>query len=120
MIVNEELTQAFNQKPKTNINNIKKMTPGQLDQVKVYGSSAENLLANKDFALFVHHYKFDLADELASINGHTQDDNTRRVAIANNISGIDKFITSLQRAVYFKNQAVSHQNAPLAKEMTNE
>lgn len=110
MIVNEELTQAFNAKPRVDINNIKKMTPGQLDQVKVYGSGAENLLRNKDFALFVHHFKFDLAAELGNINGHTQDDNARRVAIANNMAGIDKFVDSLQRAVYFKNQAVSLQS----------
>ena len=71
MIVNEELTAAFNQKPKLDINKIKKMTPGQLDAVKVYGSSAENLLTNKDFALFVHHFKFDLAEELSGINGHS-------------------------------------------------
>lgn len=112
MVINDELTQAFNAKPKLDINKIKKMTPGQRDQVKVYGSAAENLLLNKDFALFVHHFKFDLADELANINGHSQDDNARRVAISNNLAGIDKFVSSLQKAVYFKNQAVSLQNAP--------
>lgn len=119
-MINDELTRAFNQKPKLDINKLKRMTPGQLDQVKTYGSAAENLLTNKDFALFVHHCKFDLADDLAAINGHTQDDNSRRVAIANNLAGIDKFIASLQRAVYFRNQAVSIQTAPLEKDITNE
>jgi hypothetical protein len=112
MTIDDELTAAFNAKPKLDINKIKKMTPGQLDQIKVYGSGAENLLANKDFALFVHHFKFDLADELSAINGHMPEDNCKRVALAHNIAGIDKFISSLQRAVYFKNSAVSLQQAP--------
>ena len=50
MIINEELTAAFNAKPKIDINKIKTMSPGQLDAIKTYGSGAENLLANKDFA----------------------------------------------------------------------
>jgi hypothetical protein len=112
MIIDEELTAAFNAKPKIDINKIKTMTPGQLDAIKTYGSGAENLLANKDFALFVHHFKFDLADELSGINGHSADDNCKRVALAHNIAGIDKFVSSLQRAVYYKNRAVSIQTAP--------
>ena len=112
MIVNEELTAAFNAKPKIDINKIKTMSPGELDAIKVYGSGAENLLKNKDFALFVHHFKFDLADELGGINGHTPEDNCKRVALAHNIAGIDRFVSSLQRAVYYKNRAVSLQQAP--------
>jgi hypothetical protein len=111
-MIDEELTQAFNQKPKLDINKIKTMSPSQLDAIKVYGSGAENLLKNKDFALFIHHYKFDLADELSGINGHTPEDNCKRVALAQMITGIDKFVASLQRAVYYKNRAVSIQNAP--------
>lgn len=110
MIIDDEMTQAFNAKPRVDINSIKKMTPGQLDSVKVYGSSAENLLKNKDFALFVHHFKFDLADELASIKGHTIEDNFKRVSIAHNIAGIDKFVGSLQSAVFYKNRVVSQQS----------
>lgn len=112
MIIDDELTAAFNAKPKIDINKIKSMTPGQLDSIKTYGSAAENLLKNKDFALFVHHYKFEVADELSGINGHTADDNCKRVALAHNIAGIDKFVSSLQRAVYYKNRAVSIQNTP--------
>ena len=110
MIINDELTQAFNAKPRLDINTIKKMTSGQLDNVKAYGSAAENLLKNKDFALFVHHFKFDMAAELTLIKGHSEENNCQRVSIAHNIAGIEKFIDSLQRAVYFKNQAVSLQN----------
>ena len=112
MVIDEELTAAFNAKPKIDINKIKTMTPGQLDAIKTYGSAAENLLKNRDFALFVHHYKFEVADDLSGINGHTADDNARRVALAHNIAGIDRFIASLQRAVYYRNRAVSIQTAP--------
>jgi hypothetical protein len=112
MIIDEDLTQAFNAKPRVDINNIKKMSPGQLDSVKTYGSAAENLLRNKDFSLFVHHFKFDLANELANIVGHTPEDNAKRISIAHNLTGIDKFVTSLKSAVYFKDRAVSIQTAP--------
>ena len=111
-MIDPELTRAFNAKPKLDINNLKKMTPSQKDGVKTYGSAAENLLANKDFALFVHHFKFDLADELSSITGHTVDDNARRISIANNLAGIDKFVAQLQRAVWFKGKVVTLQNEP--------
>ena len=112
-MINEEMTAAFNSKPRVDINNIKKMTPGQLDQVKSYGSGAENLLMNKDLALFVHHFKFELADQLANINGYSEEHNQQRVSIAHNLAGLDKFVEYLQRAVYFKNTAVKIQTSPV-------
>jgi len=111
MIIDQDLTQAFNQKPRVDINSIKKMTPAQLDNLKVYGTAAENLLTNN-----IHHFKFDLADELASIKTHTAEDNLKRIAISNQFTGVDKFIASLQTAVWYKNRAVSIQNAPLEEE----
>jgi hypothetical protein len=109
-MINEELTAAFNAKPRVDINNIKKMTPGQLDQVKVYGSTAENLLKNKDFALFVHHFKFEISDQVSSINGHTEEDNACRLSLVHNIAGMNKFVEFLQNAVRFKNTAVNLQS----------
>ena len=81
-----------------------KLTTSQLDQVRHYGSLAEALLKNKDLAMFVHHFKFSLADELASIRSHQPDDNTKRIAISNELAGIDNFVNSLKRAVYLKNR----------------
>lgn len=81
-----------------------KLTAAQQDKVRHYGSQAEALLLNKEFAMFVHHFKFSLADELASIRGHQLDDNTRRVALSNELAGIDNFVNSLKRAVYLKNK----------------
>jgi hypothetical protein len=96
------------------------MTPSQLDGVKAYGSAAENLLNNKDFALFVHHFKFEMASELTDISGHTQDDNARRVSIAHNIAGIEKFVSQLQKAVWYKEKVVTSQrpaSGPLERTM---
>lgn len=108
-MVEDQVTDSFNTRVRADLNNIKKMTPAQLDRVKQYGSSAENLLQNKDFAQFIHHYKFDLMDQLGQITTHTEEDNMRRVALSNYVAGIDGFIASLQRAKYFKDKVVSQQ-----------
>ena len=109
-MIDEELTQAFNAKPKLDPTSLKKMTPAGLDSVKVYGSAAENLLKNKDFALFVHHFKFDIADIMTSVINHTPEDNSLRLALVHNLAGIEKFIAYLQNAVVYKNRAVNLQS----------
>jgi hypothetical protein len=108
-MLSQEAIDAFNGRITVNINNIKTMTPAQQDRVKAHGSRAEALLKNPDFAMFIHQYKFELNDEAAAIQNHTADDNSRRVAIANRLSGIDGFVASLQRAVYMKNRVVTLQ-----------
>ena len=115
MIENEAI-EAFNKRLTVDLNNIKKMTPGQLDRVKDLGSQAENLLKNKDFAYFVHSFKFDRVDVLTEIVGHNEIDNNMRVAITNQLAGIDEFIKSLKRAVYFQNRVVSHQTGQVTSE----
>lgn len=110
-MINDEAVNAFNNRLTANLNNIKTMTPAQLDRVKTIGASAENLLKNKDFAQFVHSFKFEVCDSLAEIKTHTTDDNTYRVALTNQLAGVDSFIASLQRAVYFKNRVVTQQTA---------
>lgn len=114
-----EAIDAFNSRLTITVNTIKDMTVSQLDRVKAHGSSAEALLKNKDFALFVHQYKFELADLLTAITGHSPDDNNRRVGISNQLSGIDGFVASLQRAVYMKNKVVSMQNSPTSQQKEN-
>ena len=110
-MITQEAIDAYNNRLTVDLNNIKKMTPSQLDQVKHYGSQAEALLKNKDLALFIHHFKFEVADALANLNGHTTDDNARRIALSNELRGIDQFIATLQRAVYMKNKVVIQQTA---------
>lgn len=111
-----EAVDAFNARLKIDPTSIKKMTPSQLDAVRVWGSNAENLLRNRDLAQFIHEHKFDLADTLADIKGHSEEDDKRRIAIANKIAGVDDFIALLKRAVYYKNQSVSLQNTTLDPE----
>lgn len=110
-MIDEQVAESFNARLRVDLNNIKKMTPAQLDKVKQYGSAAENLLFNRDFAQFIHHFKFDVLDQLGSISGHTEEDNTKRIAMSNQLAGIDGFIASLQRAKYYKDKIVSQQTA---------
>jgi hypothetical protein len=55
-------------------------------------------------------------DQLSAIRGYTEEDNTRRVALSNQLAGIDSFIAGLQRAVYMKNRVVSPQPEGPAKD----
>jgi hypothetical protein len=103
-MINEDTIDFYNSRLTVDISQPSKLTPSQRDRVINYGSTAENLLKNKDLAMFVHHFKFSLADELASIRSHTPDDNARRVAISNELAGIDNFVNSLKRAVYLKSR----------------
>lgn len=111
-MINQDAIEAFNTRITANLNNIKTMTPAQQDAVKDHGSRAEALIKNRDMAMFIHQYKFELCDQLAAISGHTPDDNNKRIAISNQIGGIDSFISSLQRAVYLKNRVVTIQAQP--------
>ena len=108
-----ETIEAFNSRLTVNVNTIKDMTASQLDRVKSHGSAAEALLKNKDLALFVHQWKFEVIDQLTAITGHSVDDNAKRIALNNQLAGIDSFVATLQRAVYMKNRAVTQQQGPV-------
>ena len=103
-MINEDTIEHYNSRLTVDLGNLNKLTAVQADKVRHYGSQAETLLKNKELALFIHHFKFSLADELANIRSHTLDDNTRRIAISNELAGIDNFVNSLKRAVYLKNR----------------
>ncbi len=103
-MIDPEIAAAFNSRQTVDLNNFKKFTTAQRDQAVATGSEAEALLKNRQLALFVHHFKFDLADNLVLITGHTADDNARRVAIANQLAGMDAFVAHLKRAVIMKNR----------------
>jgi hypothetical protein len=103
-MIQNETVDFYNSRLTIDISQPSKLTTSQKDQVRHYGSLAEALLKNKDLAMFVHHFKFSLADELASIRSHTPDDNARRIALSNELAGIDNFVNSLKRAVYLKNR----------------
>ena len=101
-MINEETIEFYNNRLTVDLSNIKKLSPAQQDRVRHYGSQAENLLKNKDLAMFIHHFKFEVTDAIANMRGHTTDENTQRIALCNELAGIDSFITSLKRAVYLK------------------
>lgn len=111
-MIQEDTVDFYNSRLTVDMSQPSKLTASQKDQVKHYGSQAEALLKNRDLAMFVHHFKFTLADELASIRSHQPDDNARRVALSNELAGIDNFVNSLKRAVYLKNRIVSIKEVP--------
>jgi hypothetical protein len=111
-MINEDIVDAFNNKLAANINDIKKMSPSQLDRVKTTGSAAENLLKNRDFVLFVRQFQLETMDSLAGIKGYTDEYNNLRVALSNQLAGVDGFIEVLKRAVAMKNRVVTQQAQP--------
>jgi len=111
-MIDDATVEAFNTRFTVDLNNYKKFTPAQRDQAKKYGSDAEALLKNRELALFVHHFKFDLADSLIMIPGHTADDNSRRVSVANQLTAMDAFIASLKRAVMIRNRILDWESDP--------
>jgi len=113
-MLTQETIDAFNTRLTVNLNTIKDMSASQLDRVKAHGTAAEALLKNKDLALFIHQWKFEVVDQITAITGHSLDDNAKRIALNNQLAGIDSFVASLQRAVYMKNRAVTQQQEPVA------
>ena len=111
-MINEDTIEFYNNRLTVDVSQPSKLTASQKDQVRNYGSQAEALLKNKDLAIFVHHFKFSLADELASIRSHQPDDNARRIALSNELAGIDNFVNSLKRAVYLKNRIGNTNEVP--------
>lgn len=111
-MIDNNTVDFYNSRLTVDLSQPSKLTVSQKDQVRHYGSLAENLLKNKDLAMFVHHFKFSLADELASIRSHQPDDNAKRIAISNELVGIDNFVNSLKRAVYLKNRVGNTTEVP--------
>jgi hypothetical protein len=109
-MISEEAVEAYNRRLTVDTSNIKKLTPSQRDAVKVYGSQAETLLTNRDLAMFIHHFKFEVNDAMIGIRSHSADANAERIALANQLAGIDSFINSLKSAIYKKNMLIKSEN----------
>ena len=110
-MISEDAVEAYNKRLTIDTSNIKKLTPSQRDAVKNYGSIAESLLTNRDLAMFIHHFKFEVNDAMANIRTHSDEANAERIALANQLSGIDSFINTLKSAVYRKNVLVKSEIA---------
>jgi hypothetical protein len=111
-MIEKDTIDFYNSRLTVDMSQPSKLTPSQKDQVRSYGSQAEILMKNRDLAMFVHHFKFSLADDLASIRSHQPDDNARRIALSNELAGIDNFVNSLKRAVYLKNRIGNTNEVP--------
>jgi hypothetical protein len=111
-VIETETVESFNTRLTVDTTNLKRLTARQRDQVKHYGSQAEALIKNRDLAMFVHHHKFELADQLASITGYSDTDNQQRIAIAHQLTGIDQWVNSLRRAVYQRNRVIKFESEP--------
>jgi hypothetical protein len=114
-MISEDAVEAYNTRLTFDTSNIKRLTPAQRDTIKHYGSQAETLLKNRELAMFVHHFKFETTDALASLTGHSDTDNATRIALANNLAGVDGFVMSLKRAIYHKNKVIAHESQPPAQ-----
>jgi hypothetical protein len=112
-MISEEAVDAYNKRLTIDTSNPKKLTPSQRDAVKMYGSQAEALMKNRDLAMFIHHFKFEVNDAMSNIRTHTPEANAERVALANQLSGIDSFINTLKSAVYKKNVMIKADGAEL-------
>lgn len=86
-----------------------KLNPSQLDQVKVKGNQAEQLLNNPDFDTFINWYRFNLFTDLSNIREYDDLGNNKRIAIAHNLSGIDGFIEYLSKLVKRKDEVMNFQ-----------
>jgi hypothetical protein len=87
------------------------MTQGELDRIRLLGNQAEGLIKNKDLALFVHTTKIEIMEQLSELRGHTEDDNRRRIALANQLAGLEAFVEQLKLAVGNRNLVVKQQAA---------
>jgi hypothetical protein len=116
-MIEQDIVDAFSNKMAANLNDIKTMTASQLDRVKTIGSAAENIMKNRDFILFVRQFQLEVMDMMTEIRTHTEQDNSARVALANQLSGIDSFIAVLKRARQLKDRVVTQQtNQKIAEE----
>ena len=115
-MISEDAVDAYNSRLTVDTSNIKRLTPSQRDTVKHYGSQAEALLKNRDLAMFVHHFRFEINDALTSIRTHTAEANAERIAFANQLSGIEGFINSLKLAVHKRNKMMTFESQPAQNE----
>ena len=111
-MINENSIEFYNARLTFDYTQVKNLSPTQKDKIRVYGTQAENLMKNKDLAMFIHHHKFEVADQLAGIRGHSPEDNAMRIALSNELAGIDNFVNSLKRAVYYKNKVGNSEIEP--------
>lgn len=91
---------------------LKDKSASELDKIKQTGSSVENLLNNSELNTFINWYCISQYQELSSVNGFTEEQNAKRVAIAHRLAGVEGFVDYLNRLVKRKNDVVTYQSKP--------
>lgn len=93
--------------------NLNKMTVDEQTRAVGHGNTAERLLADQDLAKFIMSVKFDIMDELGGLSIHTEDSNSKRIALANQIGGLDRLVDSLKQSVVTKNRILDLQRGSI-------
>ena len=93
------------------MNTIDNMTTEERDILVERGNQAEQLLKNIALQSFINRYKYECCEELAVMTGHSSEHDTKRIAIANKLAGLEDFTQSLKGAVRMKDLVVSR-NTP--------
>lgn len=94
--------------------NLNKMSVDEQTRAVQHGGTAERLLADQDLAKFIMSVKLDIMDELGGLSLHTEDGNNKRIALANQISGLDRLADSLKSAVVTKNRILDIQKGSIS------
>lgn len=89
---------------------IRNMSAAQLDAVKAMGSEADRILNDESFKRFVNLYEAEKLLELVSINGHSELDNAKRIALTHNLNGVEEFVSFLRKKITDKDKVVSLQS----------
>jgi hypothetical protein len=89
------------------MNNIETMTVEERDVLVERGNQAEQLIKNVALQSFINRYKYECCEELASMTGYTPEHDTKRIAIANKLAGLEDFTQSLRGAVRMKDLVVN-------------
>tara|TARA_R110000772_G_scaffold268708_1_gene397803 strand:- start:516 stop:827 length:312 start_codon:yes stop_codon:yes gene_type:complete len=89
------------------VNGLKGATAGELDDAETLIRYAESLLGDPQFKKFVRSVNNSIINEVMNIKGHTQDDNNRRVALNNQLTGINKVVEKLQDTVKVREKLVN-------------
>lgn len=99
---------------KINVANAAKLTKEQQDQLIENGRRAQSLMDNQDLAVFVATMKFDIATELGAMSGHNDEINNKRIALANQLAGIERFVDELRYAANLKERLVTLQKGSVS------
>lgn len=85
-------------------------TPEEITKIVERGNEGERLLKDTVLMNFIQQYRYECCEELSTMSGHSTDHNSKRIAIANKLAGIEEFVATLRGAVSKKNNVVNQMN----------